>query len=52
MFSGLNQFDAVAENEADDELRGGSGAQAVEGRERKRTMEKGENEKNTGHGYL
>ena len=39
------QGDAAAELEDDDERCGGSGARATEGlRERKKTMEKGENE--------
>ena len=46
------QVDAVAKVEEDEVLCGGGEARTTEGRERKKMMEKGENEKKTGRGYL
>ena len=46
------QVDAAAKVEEDEVLCDSGGARASEGRERKNTMEKGENEKKTGRGYL
>ena len=52
MYSDPTQVDVAAKVEEDEVLYGGGGARAVEGHERKKTMEKGENEKKTGHVYL
>ena len=52
MFSDPTQVDAVAKVEEDEVLCGGGEARTAEGRERKKMMEKGENEKKTGRGYL
>lgn len=46
------QGDAAPKDEDDGVLCGSGGARAAEGRERKKMIEKGENEKKTGHGYL
>ena len=51
-YSDPTQVDAAANVEDDEVLCSGSRAQAAEGRERKNMMEKGENEKKTGHVYL
>ena len=51
-YSGPIRVDAAAWVEEDEVLRSGAGARATEGRERRKTMEKGENEKKTGRGYL
>ena len=42
----------MAKVEEDEVRRGGGRTRAAEGRERKKTTEKGENEKNIGRGYL
>ena len=41
MYSDPTQVDAAAMLEKDEVLRGGGGARAAEGRERKKTMERG-----------